>query len=109
MFSQYNLFFHILTFQVIFLLTTELDLFLDTLPLLSHPILWIMFCFYEFIITINDPDNFGDIGGKSFLPSVSYMGWGILGVKSTPAKFILMVESIDLLELVLALLLIGLE
>jgi hypothetical protein len=55
MFSHHNFFFHLLTFQTIFLLTTELDLFLDDLPLFPHHIIWIMFCFYEFLIISNDP------------------------------------------------------
>jgi hypothetical protein len=43
----YNFVFLILTFQIIFYLTTELDLFLDDLPTFDHNTLWIMFSFLQ--------------------------------------------------------------
>jgi len=46
----HNFFFAILTFQIIFYLTTELDLFLDDLPVFDHNILWIMFAFTALIL-----------------------------------------------------------
>jgi hypothetical protein len=47
----YNFFFAVLTFQIIFYLTTELDLFLDDLPAFDHNVLWMMFAFTETIYT----------------------------------------------------------
>jgi hypothetical protein len=46
----YNFFFAVLTFQIIFYLTTELDLFLDDLPAFDHNVLWMMFAFTETLL-----------------------------------------------------------
>jgi hypothetical protein len=43
----YNFFFLVLTFQIIFYKTTDLDLFLDDLPTFDHNTLWIMFSFVQ--------------------------------------------------------------
>jgi hypothetical protein len=58
----HNFFFLVLTFQIIFYKTTDLDLFLDDLPTFDHITLWIMFCFvqtlnnYDYVFSINPYD-----------------------------------------------------
>jgi hypothetical protein len=50
----YNFFFAVLTFQIIFYITTELDLFLDDLPAFDHNVLWIMFAFTQTLYRLKD-------------------------------------------------------